>query len=376
MLATASVLIAGCSDIAGREALVNRLSTTAVVASDEPYATTAGREALESGGNAVDAAVAMALTMTVTLPSRVGLAGGGLCLVRDGVSGKESVLAFPAEPAGAAAGLPAFVRGLTLLHEAGARRWEEMVAPAERLARFGHPVSRAMATDLAAWGRSVPLPGWQAVNPREAEGVLVRQMELSATLGVLRARGAGALLNGQFGQELAAAGRFDRSAFAQIHPQLILPANTVSNNGVRLAIPPLEARTSGPTAGLIVLDAQGTAVACRFSMGGLFGTAQAMPGSGVLLAAPTPLDSLAGVGIAFGQSVGEVVGVFSAGDSADRAVLLQSLEAGAIEAGQAMAQLPRGGNLATAGFCPTGTSDGCRASADPRGHGLALDLVR
>src|SRR3546814_17450975 len=51
-----------------------------------PYTTlfrsvTIGRDVIGNGGSAADAAVAMYFAMTVTLPSRVGVAGGGVCVV-------------------------------------------------------------------------------------------------------------------------------------------------------------------------------------------------------------------------------------------------------------------------------------------------------
>ena len=53
------------------------------VVADEPRAALVGRDVLSAGGNAADAAVAVAFAMAVTLPSRAGLGGGGVCVAYD-----------------------------------------------------------------------------------------------------------------------------------------------------------------------------------------------------------------------------------------------------------------------------------------------------
>ena len=122
-----------------------------VVTGDEPRAVLIGREVLGNGGTAVDAAVAMYFAMAVTLPSRVGLGGGGVCVLFQGQDRRGHAIEFLPRAAPSGGMVPSGMRAMAALHARyGALRWEQLLAPAESLARFGHAVSRSFERDLVA----------------------------------------------------------------------------------------------------------------------------------------------------------------------------------------------------------------------------------
>ncbi len=192
------------------------------VAAEDPAAALAARDVLSTGGNAVDAAVAAGFALAVTQPSRVGLGGGGACLMFDAGRNTTEAVLFPPGPraggppegADRPAAVPLLARGLFALHTRNSSRpFEELMVPAEQLARFGTEVSRGLAADLAAV--SGPLfadPGARAVfsrpdgSPKRA-GEALLQPELAATLSQLRLAGVGDLHQGTLARRLADASR-------------------------------------------------------------------------------------------------------------------------------------------------------------------------
>ncbi|MBL6457093.1 gamma-glutamyltransferase [Belnapia sp. T6] len=326
------------------------------VATEDPAAALAARNVLAAGGTATDAAVAAGFVLSVTLPSRVGLGGGGACLVFDPQkAATEAVLFLPgprsATPAGAdrPAAVPLLARGLFGLHTRNpGRPFEELMAPAEQLARFGTEVSRGLAADLAAVsGPLLADPGARAAfagpngAPRQA-GETMTQPELAATLGQLRIAGVGDLHQGTLARRLevvsrAAGGNLTLEELRAALPNLVPPLELPSRNGDRIAfLPPpadgglaaaaaftalqggasleqahrrglaavtawrqrggdpkailaadLPAATPGPlgaSAGLVIFDRSGNGVSCAFTMNNLFGTGRMAPGLGFLLA--------------------------------------------------------------------------------------------
>ncbi|TDH59597.1 gamma-glutamyltranspeptidase [Dankookia rubra] len=227
------------------------------IATEDPAAALAGRQVLSAGGTAVDAAVAAAFMMTVTLPSRVGIGGGGACLVFDPQKAAvEAVMFLPrgrsAVPAGAdrPAAVPLMARGLFALHtRRSSRPFEELLAPAEQRARFGTEVSRGLAADLAAVsGPLLADPTAQGIfgraggGPKQAGDTMV-QAELAGTLGQLRLAGVGDMHQGTLARRLEetsriVGGNLTLDELRAALPDLLAPLEVASRNGDRVAFLP------------------------------------------------------------------------------------------------------------------------------------------
>jgi len=179
--------------LAPGHALAGQVYTGGVVAADHPLASAAGKEMLEKGGNAVDAAVATSFALSVVRPYSCGIGGGGFMLVQgpckpgpDGKRPEGACVAFVAgmnyretapmamrpdtfesidDPdaskyTGLAVGTPGTVMGLLDMHESlGALDRKTVLAPAIRLAEEGRPVDAhyaRVAQDMALWFEEQP----------------------------------------------------------------------------------------------------------------------------------------------------------------------------------------------------------------------------
>ncbi|MBY0339455.1 MAG: gamma-glutamyltransferase, partial [Acetobacteraceae bacterium] len=232
------------------------------VAADEPVAAAIARDVLAAGGNAADAAVAAGFAMSVTLPSRVGLGGGGVCLVFAPRRNVPEVVVFapgarssiPGQ-ADRPAAIPLMARGLFAVHSrfAGGRPFEELIVPAEQLARFGTPMSRTLAADLAAVrGPLFADPNARAIFARADGrpfdvGERFQNPSLGATLTALRTAGVGDLHVGALARRLAEAsaqaggGAMDLAELRAALPQLAEPLTIEAGGGNRIALPPTPA---------------------------------------------------------------------------------------------------------------------------------------
>ena len=337
--ALASLLLLGCQGRDPALTLADPRGFMGGVVADEPRAALVGSKILSAGGSAADAAIATYFALGVTLPSRAGVSGGGMCLVYDPQLNRVEALDFLPHGAGPAAG-----RGMLALHaRSGRLRWEQLVAPAEGLARFGIPISRAFASDLAESASILSRdPEARRIflrsdgSPR-GEGDVLVQGDLATVLAEIRARGPQSLLahipasqvvdaGGATGAGVAmddrrsgapvwrssltvrqdgvvahfapppsAAGASQAQMFTTIAERWRrMPAaerpNLAAEAGLRAAADREHggddfARAAAPSASFAAVDRDGGAVACAVTMNGAFGLGRVVPSAGIVLAA-------------------------------------------------------------------------------------------
>jgi gamma-glutamyltranspeptidase/glutathione hydrolase len=218
------------------------------IASAHPLATQAGQSVLERGGNAFDAAIAVAAALGVVEPYSSGLGGGGFFLLYRAADARAVMIdARETAPSGVrrsdyvdAAGGPvrgASVRGGTAAAIPGtpaglahlARRYgrlplKDTLAPAVRLARDGFPVD-ARYVRLAALREAFLRDG---VNTRvfldgdrvPEQGFVLRQTDLADTLERIARFGRSGFYEGAVARALvdtvnAAGGRWSRADLAK-----------------------------------------------------------------------------------------------------------------------------------------------------------------
>src|ERR687897_3074688 len=143
-----------------------------IVASTNVVASQVGVDIMKRGGNAVDAAIAVAFALAVTHPAAGNLGGGGFMMIRLR-NGKTTAIDYrEMAPAAAhrnvyldkngnliegeggslvgyrAAGVPGTVRGMELAlkkYGSGKLTWAQLVEPARRLAANGFTVTHSLS---------------------------------------------------------------------------------------------------------------------------------------------------------------------------------------------------------------------------------------
>lgn len=206
---------------ASSESVRSRLG---MVASQKLLASQAGAEVLREGGTAVDAAVATAFALAVTLPRAGNIGGGGFLISRSANGVAEAYDFRETAPArahaemflregkydwnlhhasGRAVGIPGTVAGLhRAWEEHGKLPWRRLVEPAVRLAHEGIVVSddleRSLKNMLPDWK---PYPATVAYFTKDGTpyqvGEVLKQTDLGRTLERIATEGPRGFYEGE-----------------------------------------------------------------------------------------------------------------------------------------------------------------------------------
>jgi gamma-glutamyltranspeptidase / glutathione hydrolase len=201
-----------------------------MVAAANPLATDAGFQVLAAGGNALDAAVAVQMVLSLVEPQSSGIGGGAFLLLWDGRAvsawdGRETAPAAATERlflapdgkpmpfreavvGGRAVGVPGAVRMLEAAHrEQGRLPWATLLQPAITLAEQGFRMSPRLHTQLKA---ETALKGdaqarayfYRDDGEPHPVGTSMRNPALAEVLRAVAARGSAALHQGSVAADI------------------------------------------------------------------------------------------------------------------------------------------------------------------------------
>lgn len=241
-----------------------------MVSSGHPLASQAGLKVLQSGGNAIDAAVAVGLTLGVVDTSNSGIGGGCLMLVR--LANGKLVAIDGRETAPAAATRDLFIRdgkALPELSQTGAlasgvpgelaafdyavkrfgkKKLRDLIRPAADLAERGFELNRSYAARLKSVADDVArFDASRAVFFREGrpfqQGERLQQPDLSATYRAIADQGSDWFYRGPFARAtehwMQANGGLLRAAdFAKYRCKIREPITTTYRGYTIVSFPP------------------------------------------------------------------------------------------------------------------------------------------
>ena len=203
-----------------------------MVSSQEAKATDIGVQILKDGGNAIDAAVAVAYALTVTLPRAGNLTGGGFMTVYLAKENRSFVIDFrekaplkayrdmfldetgnvdkeKAQFSILSSGVPGSVSGLEYARvHYGTKSYKELVKPAYNLARKGFKVSHDLSDSLkkAAPRLKKDTEASRIFYKKDGTfyeaGDQLKQKQLAKTLRHLMAHGAESFYKGKLAEQM------------------------------------------------------------------------------------------------------------------------------------------------------------------------------
>ena len=195
------------------------ISSGIVVSPDATYsvstsnylATEVGKEILEKGGNAVDAAVAISYMLGVVQPYGSGIGGGGAMLVYNPEDDSYKFYNYYSKaPVSysekqSSMGVPGLVAGMQTVNEKyGTMEMSELIEPAYQYAKNGFEVYDELDLMISSYKNYLKTNNNYLKNGELLkQGEKLKQPELAETLKVLQTEGSNSFYTGSFAKEIA-----------------------------------------------------------------------------------------------------------------------------------------------------------------------------
>ncbi|XP_033215716.1 glutathione hydrolase 7-like isoform X2 [Belonocnema kinseyi] len=200
------------------------------VATDYTNCSQIGTKILRKGGNAIDAAVAATVCMTVVAPHKTGIGGGGYIMIYSQIGPKTQLVVdfvnntIEGQFGKANTRIPAVLKALELVQSLrGNLAWQEVIEPSVSLARTGFIASRELAYELSK--HSDYEKKFHPVNG----GEIYQRPILANTLELVGQHGADVLYNGSLSSEIVSKIGTDQKLLrdlASYEPQVIAAKET------------------------------------------------------------------------------------------------------------------------------------------------------
>ncbi len=235
LFAAPLLLLGACTTPSVQPLASLSVAPSGAVSAADPRAAEAGREILRQGGSAADAAIAMAIALTVVEPQSSGIGGGGFLVHHDERSGaltsfdgreEAPSAASPTwfldangkvidDPSvgGRATGVPGNVRMFALAHDQHGRLpWARLFEPAIRLAREGFKLTPRGQEAVATWRpEALTLMPWARATFRDANGdarpvgTVIHNPDLANLMEEIARRGPDAFYTGPIADRIVRA---------------------------------------------------------------------------------------------------------------------------------------------------------------------------
>jgi gamma-glutamyltranspeptidase/glutathione hydrolase len=223
LIITASFTLLSCNEPIAEKTPTSTDSSQQAVAMPDSFAAKVAMDVLNSGGNAVDAAIAAQFSLAVTFPEAGNIGGGGFMLIRfdqknDFIDYREvaperahkdmyldengDVKRLESIYGVLASGVPGTVAGMWEAHQKyGSLPWDQLLSPAVKLAADGFVMPEALAKQIARYikrleSRSVEVNFADYFASAKAGEVFIQE-ELAATLMRIRDQGKAGFYSGE-----------------------------------------------------------------------------------------------------------------------------------------------------------------------------------